>query len=86
MVFGPKKIHFARRVPDFAGFRVTKSTIEPLLKYTDVIRDFPTPSSITDIRSWFGLVNQVSSYTKLSQDHGTIQAIFSVLRYQFLDS
>ena len=66
VVFGPEKFAFARRASDFAGFRVTESTIEPLPKYIDAIRDFPTPSSITDIRSWFGLVNQVSNYAKLS--------------------
>lgn len=29
-------------------------------KYLDAIRDFPTPTNITDVRSWFGLINQVS--------------------------
>ena len=40
MVFGPEKFAFARRASDFAGFRVTESTIEPLPKYIDAIRDF----------------------------------------------
>ena len=31
----------------------------------DAIRDFPTPTSTTDIRSWFGLVNQVANYAQL---------------------
>ena len=31
----------------------------------DAIRDFPTPTSTTDIRSWFGLVNQVAIYAQL---------------------
>ena len=66
VVLGPDKFAFARKSVDFAGFKVTDSTIEPLPKYIDAIRDFPTPSSITDIRSWFGLVNQVSNYAKLS--------------------
>lgn len=29
-------------------------------KYLDAIHDFPTPANITDVRSWFGLINQVS--------------------------
>lgn len=49
----------------FAGLRVSDSTIEPLPKYLDAIRDFPTPTSTTDIRSWFGLVNQVANYAQL---------------------
>ena len=33
--------------------------------YIDVIKEFPTPENIVDIRSWFGLVNQVSHYAQL---------------------
>ena len=50
---------------DFAGFRVTESDVEPLPKFMESIRNFPTPSSMTDIRSWFGLVNQASHYSQL---------------------
>ena len=65
IVLNPDKFQFAERDVDFAGFRVTDSTIEPLPKYLDAIRDFPTPDSTTDIRSWFGLVNQVANYAQL---------------------
>jgi hypothetical protein len=67
IVLNPDKLQFCRREVDFAGFRVTESTIEPLPKFLDAIRDFPTPKSTTDIRSWFGLVNQVSSYAQLRE-------------------
>ena len=50
---------------DFAGFRIKADSVEPLPKYLDAIREFPTPASLTDIRSWFGLVNQVSHYAQL---------------------
>ena len=40
-------------------------TIKPLPKYLDAIRDFPSPASTTDVRSWFGLVNQVTNYAQL---------------------
>ena len=65
VVLNPEKFQFAQRSVDFAGFRVTDQTIEPLPKYIDAIRDFPSPTSITDVRSWFGLVNQVSNYAQL---------------------
>ena len=65
IVLNPDKFQFAERSVDFAGFRVSDSTIEPLPKYLDAIRDFPSPTSTTDIRSWFGLVNQVSNYAQL---------------------
>ena len=41
------------------------SPVENLPKYLDAIIDFPTPKSITDIRSWFSLVNQLSNYAQL---------------------
>ncbi|CAB4035553.1 Hypothetical predicted protein [Paramuricea clavata] len=64
-MINPDKFQFAQRSVDFAGFRVSSSTIEPLPKYLDAIRDFPSPTSTTDIRSWFGLVNQVTNYAQL---------------------
>jgi hypothetical protein len=64
-VLNPDKFQFAEKSVDFAGFRVSDTTIEPLPKYLDAIRDFPTPDSTTDIRSWFGLVNQVTNYAQL---------------------
>ena len=65
IVLNAEKFHFARRIVDFAGFRISDETIEPLPKYMDAIRDFTTPTSTTDIRSWFGLVNQVANYAQL---------------------
>ena len=65
VVLNPDKFQFAQKSVDFAGFRVSPHNIEPLPKYLDAIRAFPTPKNITDIRSWFGLVNQVSHYAQL---------------------
>ena len=65
IVLNPDKFQFSRKEVEFAGFRITNSSIEPLPKFLDAIRDFPTPTSTTDIRSWFGLVNQVSNYAQL---------------------
>ena len=65
IVLNPDKFQFAQKAVDFAGFRISDSTIEPLPKYINAIRDFPTPTCTTDIRSWFGLVNQVSNYAQL---------------------
>lgn len=65
IVLNPEKFSFARMEVDFAGFRLSDSIIEPLPKYLDAIRQFPTPKSTTDIRSWFGLINQVANYAQL---------------------
>ena len=65
IVLSPEKFQFCAHEIDFAGFRVTDEDVKPLPKYLDAIRNFPRPTNISDIRSWFGLVNQVSSYNKL---------------------
>ena len=65
IVLNADKFQFCQKSVEFAGFRVGNSAIEPLPKYLDAIRDFPTPKNITDIRSWFGLVNQVANYAQL---------------------
>ena len=61
----PDKFQFAQCTGDFAGFRISNATMEPLPKYLDAILDFPTPISTTDVRSWFGLVNKVTKYAQL---------------------
>lgn len=65
VVINPDKFQFAQRQVDYAGFRISEDRIDPLPKYLDAIRDFPVPKSTTDIRSWFGLVNQVANYGQL---------------------
>ena len=53
----PDKFQFALDEVEFAGFEITSNTVCPCKKYLKAISDFPTPQNI---RSWFGLVNQVS--------------------------
>ena len=65
IVLNPEKFQFCQRTVSFAGFNISDDSIEPLPKYLDAIRSFPTPRSTTDIRSWFGLVNQVANYAQL---------------------
>ena len=45
---------------EFAGFEITPDSVRPYEKYIKAILDFPTLTNDTDVRSWFGLVNQVS--------------------------
>ena len=60
IVFNPDKFQFAEDEVEFAGFRITADSVKPTKKMTEAILKFPTPTNITGIRSWFGLVNQVS--------------------------
>ena len=60
ITLNPEKFHFAQDVVEFAGFEITSDTVRPCKRYITAISDFPTPLCLTDVRSWFGLVNQVS--------------------------
>ena len=60
ITLNPKKFRFAQNEVEFAGFEITNDTVRPCKKYLRAISDFPIPQSLTDVRSWFGLVNQVS--------------------------
>ena len=60
IVLNPDKFVFAQDSVEFAGFEITSNSVKPSKKYSEAIKNFPTPKNITDIRSWFGLVNQVS--------------------------
>lgn len=60
IVFNPEKFQFARDTVEFAGFVVTPEGYRPGQKILEGIKNFPSPTSITGVRSWFGLVNQVS--------------------------
>ena len=61
------KFQFSSTVVDFAGFRVTVYEVKPLAKHIDVIKSFPRPRNVSDVRAWFGLVNQVSHYGRTAR-------------------
>ena len=53
MVLNSEKFQFSQHA---VGFRISATAVEPLPKYIDAFRNFPTPRNISDIRSWFGSV------------------------------
>jgi hypothetical protein len=60
IVFNVDKFIFAQETCEFAGFELTPDDYRPPKRVLDSILKFPTPKSVTDIRSWFGLINQVA--------------------------
>ncbi|XP_054749715.1 uncharacterized protein LOC129255384 [Lytechinus pictus] len=60
ITLNPRKFPFGADIVKFAGFEIIPDSVRPYEKYLRAILDFPTPNGITDVRSWFGLVNQVS--------------------------
>ena len=60
IVFNPDKFRFGQDEVEFAGFTVSATGYQPTKTALEAIANFPVPASLTDIRSWFGLVKQVS--------------------------
>lgn len=60
IILNPEKFVFAAPTVDFAGFTITPDDVRPCSRYLKAIQDFPRPRNLTDVRSWFGLVNQVA--------------------------
>ena len=64
MILNSKKFQFATRNAEFAGFQLGNGKIKPLEKHVVAIQDFPEPKTLTDMRSFFALCEQVSyAYT-----------------------
>ena len=61
----PKKFQFSQPAVDYTAFHISGTRVTPLPKHIKAIEDFPTPSNITDVRAWFGLVNQVAHYGRM---------------------
>ena len=62
IILNPDKFQFAADSVDWAGVRLTADKVEPLPAHVQAIREYPTPRNITDLRSYFALVNQVSPF------------------------
>lgn len=60
ITLNPEKFVFAQDTVEFAGFEITPESVRPCSKYLQAILEFPMPRNITDVRAWFGVVNQVS--------------------------
>jgi hypothetical protein len=60
VLLNPKKFQFAEDTVEYLGFMVTDTGVRPTESFIASIMNFPTPSSLTDVRSWFGCVAQVS--------------------------
>ena len=68
ITLNPKKFQFGRDNVEFAGFEITSDNIKPCSRFLEAVKHFPTPVDITGIRSWFGLINQVSYSFSMTEE------------------
>ena len=69
VTLNPIKFKFGKRTVDFCGYTLGWDKFFPSENTLSSICDFPMPNepSITDIRAWFGLVNQLAPFFASSQ-------------------
>lgn len=60
VIGNPDKFSLGKLETDIASFHVGDTSIGPCESFLEAIRNFPVPKNTTDIRSFYGLVNQVS--------------------------
>ena len=61
---------------EFAGQIVSSSGFRPNLGFLWGLREFPTPSSIQELRSFLGMVNQITAYhPHIAKHTGILQAL-----------
>ena len=56
------KLQLAQQTVKFAGFIVSGDGYRPDPELTKALSEFPTPTNLTEVRSFFGLVNQVAYF------------------------
>jgi hypothetical protein len=62
ITLNPEKVQWDAKEILFAGFLLTDQGYEPDPKLAKVLSQFPHPKSITDMRSFFGLANQLCNF------------------------
>ena len=60
LIFNSDKFQFGQETVDFAGLEVTMEGVKPCKKFLEGIKSFPRPDTLSEARSFFGMINQVS--------------------------
>ena len=69
VALNPAKTQHQRQSVKFAGFIVAADGYTPDPALTKAIAEFPAPASLTELRSFFGLANQVASFSEDTAAH-----------------
>ena len=62
IVFNLKMFVFCEDAVEFAGFEIGPSLVKPGAKVLEAIHEFLEPKTISNIRGWFSLINQVALF------------------------
>ena len=51
---------FVQDEVNYLGCKITNTGFSPTDAFVEIICSFPSPKNLTDVRAWFGTINQVS--------------------------
>ena len=60
LVMNSDKFQIGQDVVEVAGTQVTKTGVRPAREFLPSIENFPAPTNISEVRSFFGMVNEVN--------------------------
>ena len=60
IVINDKKFKFCRDTVEFASLNLTPNGVAPSDHILSAIKNFHKPTDLTNVQSWFGLVNQIA--------------------------
>ena len=63
ITLNPTKFTFAQAEVPFVGYMITRQGVEVDMKKVSAIRNFPRPTTVTQVRSFLGLVNQLGNFS-----------------------
>ena len=75
----PSKCHLFQKEVEYLGHRVSENGILPMPEYVNLVRDWPLPRSLRELRTFLG---KVSYYRKFIRDYAAIAAPLTKLLAQ----
>ena len=63
ITLNPKKFCFGEKTVDFVGYKINEEGVSVDDNKIEAIRSYPTPRNVTDLKSFMGLINQLSNFS-----------------------
>ena len=82
IILNSDKFVFGADTVEFAGSEISPNDVRPSPRYMRAIIDFPPPKDLTDVRSWFGLINQVSYTFSMAERMLPFRELLKVIEKQ----
>ena len=69
LIFNSDKFQFGQETVEFAGLDVTMEGVKPSKKFLEAIKAYPRPDTLSEARSFFGMINRFPTICIISKFH-----------------